>query len=179
MPSPGDSLINSAVQRRVTRILSKWIVDVPGDTAEVGVFMGGTTRKIADARPHSRHFAFDTWDGSPEPHPKECRWDFKAADLESVKAAVPNENITWVQGVFPDTLTKEHDRQYAFCYFDADHEAPCRAFIDFFWPRLNSGGVLLFDDYCNKTFPGVRKALDDSGLLFIQDPTTAAWAVKP
>ena len=38
---------------------------------------------------------------------------------------------------------------------------PTRDSIEFFWPRINPGGILLLDDYGFFICPGARKAADD------------------
>jgi O-methyltransferase len=33
--------------------------------------------------------------------------------------------------------------------------------LNFIWPRLSSGGIIVFDDYGFPTCPGAREAVDD------------------
>jgi hypothetical protein len=38
---------------------------------------------------------------------------------------------------------------------------PTFASVSFFYPRMNSGGLMLFDDYGFATCPGARRAIDE------------------
>ena len=38
---------------------------------------------------------------------------------------------------------------------------PTRAGLEIVWPKVVSGGVMIFHDYDNNCFPGVKVAVDD------------------
>ena len=46
-------------------------------------------------------------------------------------------------------------------HVDVDLYQPTRDSIDFFYPRLNPGGLFVCDDYGFTTCPGATKAIDD------------------
>jgi hypothetical protein len=45
-------------------------------------------------------------------------------------------------------------------YIDVDLYRPTWI-VEFFYPRLLDGGVMIFDDYGSAGFPGARKAVDE------------------
>ena len=51
---------------------------------------------------------------------------------------------------------------------DVDLYNPTKAGLEFFYPRLASGGVIIIHDY-NPDWPGIMKAVDDFGKT-IPDP---------
>lgn len=46
-------------------------------------------------------------------------------------------------------------------HIDVDLYQPTLDSIEFFWDKLNVGGVLVCDDYGFETCPGAKKAMDD------------------
>lgn len=71
-----------------------------------------------------------------------------------------SENIHVRRGYFPDSLTKEYDsKRFAFVHLDADLYKPTKNGLEFFYPRMNSRGIVLMYDYNSR--PGVRKAVDE------------------
>jgi hypothetical protein len=44
---------------------------------------------------------------------------------------------------------------------DCDLYDPTRVTLQTFWPRLSRGGVILFDEYSIKEWPGETKAVDE------------------
>ena len=49
-------------------VIERSIADVnhlTGNTAEVGVYMGGVSKFIANHLPHKKHYCFDTFTGIP------------------------------------------------------------------------------------------------------------------
>jgi len=49
----------------------------------------------------------------------------------------------------------------AFIYADVDIYQSTRSCLDFFYPRMVHGGVMIFDDYEWKGCPGVKKAISE------------------
>ena len=68
-------------------------------------------------------------------------------------------NLEFVPGWFPGSATDalRQDR-FAFVHLDADLEAPIFSGLEFFWPRLNPGGMMVVHDY--NAWPGARVAVD-------------------
>lgn len=141
---------------------------VPGDLAEVGVYRGGSAKLICEAKGDRTLHLFDTFGGLPATG--ELDWDaytdtpyvpgqFAAsrADVERVLAGYPNVHIH--QGVFPATAAPVADRRFSFVHLDVDTFESTAACIEFFYPRMSPGGVIISHDYANAA--GVRRAFDD------------------
>jgi len=63
------------------------------------------------------------------------------------------------QGYFPDSVDKKLEQTtFAFVHLDADLYEPTRNGLEFFYPRVSSGGIILIHDY--NAWPGCRKAVD-------------------
>ena len=143
---------------------------VPGALAELGVYQGATARLIHHYEPNRRLYLLDTFSGFGERsvaeesrytgHPVEAR-TFSDTSMAEVLAAVGavNGNVTPVPGFFPDSVTEDLAREsFAFVHVDADLYAPIHSGLEFFYPRLNPGGILVVHDY--NAWPGARMAVD-------------------
>ena len=153
--------------------LARSVAGLEGDTVECGVFAGEGSHLIctATARPGRTHHVFDSFAGLSEPtgddRPETAhsyRW--RKHDL-AVSQAVVERNLAqhraityhpgWIPGRFPDVA----DRRFAFVHVDVDLFEPTRDSLEFFYPRLVPGGVLLCDDYGSAACPGAKRAFDD------------------
>jgi O-methyltransferase len=71
-----------------------------------------------------------------------------------------NKNIKVHKGIFPSSVKDGlHEAKFAFVHLDADVYEPTLAGLDFFYPRMSIGGVIVVHDY--NTWPGARKAVQD------------------
>jgi O-methyltransferase len=136
------------------------IKGLPGNTAEVGVFQGRTSRLIHKILPNKKHYAYDTYcgiigaDASIDVH---IDGEFSAG-LELVKSVINMDNVVYKVGFFPDSFS-EHDEQFCFVHSDTDTYVGTKSTLDYFCSRLVPGGKIVFDDYQWHKCPGVEKAL--------------------
>jgi O-methyltransferase len=136
-----------------------------GELAECGVYKGGTAKILAELVPDRPFHLFDTFSGMPETDPARDlhkAGDFADTDIESVRNYLSgHKNVTCVPGLIPGTLTTVQDRTFAFVHIDLDIYSAIKSACEFFYPRMQSGGILLFDDYGYSSCPGARAAVDE------------------
>lgn len=135
---------------------------VEGDLAEVGVFRGGTARVIGEAKGSRRLHLFDTFEGLPAPGAIDTAFQQGqyAGSLEAVRAFLAGcEGVEFYQGLFPATGEAVKERRFSFVHLDVDLYESTRASLEFFYPRLSTGGVIVSHDYVE--FAGVRRAFDE------------------
>ncbi len=146
---------------------------LPGDTAECGVWkgLGSYLTATATLRDGRCHHGFDSFMGLSEPMavdiPSRRRTHrFKAGEMaaewETVRdnlAAVPRLHL--YPGWIPERFAEVADRTFCFVHVDVDLYAPSLASLQFFYPRLVNGGILLCDDYGSEACPGARLAVDE------------------
>ena len=160
--------IRSATLKRIARRLREQRVE--GSLAELGVYKGDTARELNILFPERKLYLFDTFDGFAEKDvEKETRSGFSKAwksdfsdtnerlVLERLPAA---QNVVIKKGYFPDTADGLEDT-FALVSLDADLYAPTLSGLEYFYPRLNAGGMILLHDYGNSRFAGVRQAVED------------------
>lgn len=146
---------------------------VHGDAAEVGVYKGRSALLIARTLPGKRLHLFDTFSGMPDLTSDELEGhrpgDFSDTSLSEVRLRLAGHNNAIMHvGIFPETAKPLIETEFSFAHFDGDLYPSCVEFIRFFWPRLSSGGCLVFDDYDWPGTPGVRRAIEEAKLDIIE-----------
>ncbi|MFF2190954.1 TylF/MycF/NovP-related O-methyltransferase [Streptomyces sp. NPDC058155] len=160
--------------------------NIPGDIVECGVWRGGSMQACAKTllalgeTDRGLHL-FDTFEGMPPPTAEDLRRDGRSAEdllaaqgkdrpiwavasLDDVQAGFenvpyPGERVHYVQGLVEDTVPQQAPEQISILRLDTDWYASTKHELEFLYPRLVSGGVLLIDDY--GYWQGSRQAVDE------------------
>ena len=141
---------------------------VEGSFAELGVYKGDTARIIHLCAPDKALHLFDTFEGFPSTDLKEETG--KAAGYTTKHFADTSENKVRAQtgdhpniiihkGYFPETTSACLNEKFALVNIDVDLYNPTKAGLEFFYPRLSEGGVILIHDY-NDDWPELVRAVD-------------------
>lgn len=124
-----------------------------GDFAECGVNRGGLSRSVVEKLDWNavgkRFYLLDTFEGFDPRFPPEdlSHWDYSAA-YENVKSTFADfPAVVIIKGAVPDTLTQIDSTSFAFVHIDMNALVPEIAALEFFWPKLVPGGILILDDY--------------------------------
>jgi glycosyltransferase involved in cell wall biosynthesis len=163
--------------------------NIPGAIVECGVWRGGSimlalATLMTIGRTDRDIYLFDTFEGLPRPDDaldvdvfgnhaingwvphargvKRSNWAY--ASLDDVKANVstigyPESRLHFVKGMVEDTIPAAAPVSIALLRLDTDWYASTRHEMEHLYPRLQSGGVLIIDDYGH--FLGARKAVDE------------------
>ncbi|MEK6556847.1 MAG: TylF/MycF/NovP-related O-methyltransferase, partial [Candidatus Margulisiibacteriota bacterium] len=141
--------------------------NIVGDVAEIGVYRGASSHMIANLLKNTgkQIFLFDTFDGMPETSPgidMIQKGGFNDTSLGQVQQFLASfANVHFHPGLFPKTLTSEHEKLYSFVHIDCDIYQSTLDACHFFYPLMNRGGIMLFHDYLTYDCPGVKKAVDE------------------
>lgn len=107
-----------------------------------------------------------------------------ACSLEIVQSNLKDFNfIEYHQGWIPDRFNDVLDKKFSFVHIDVDLYQPIHDSIQYFYPKLVKGGVMVFDDYGYVQFPGAKKAVDQclsdfQNPFFVALPSGQAFLVK-
>ncbi len=132
---------------RIVRSVQK----INGDIAEVGVFQGGSARLICESKRNKKLYLFDTFKGLPEVSKEDTRFytnQFNDTTLNDVKDYLKNyTNVYIYQGLFPKTSSPIKDRKFSFVHLDVDLHKSVLDCLEFFYSRMNKGGIIFSHDY--------------------------------
>lgn len=137
---------------------------IDGDIAEVGVYSGGSAKIISEAKGGRALHLFDTFEGLPELSAHDDKVMFHknqlAASYESVKEYLKRyPNVKMYKGMFPGTAEPLKSSKFSFVNLDADLYQSTHDSLEFFYPRMNRGGIIISHDYPGSV--GVTKAFDE------------------
>jgi hypothetical protein len=163
---------------------------IDGDFAELGVWRGNTAAVLAHfALPERRTvYLFDTFKGFSErdftgPDVAARPGNFADTSLDLVREVIgtPWSACEVVAGYFPDSVQPQHrTRRYAIVSLDCDLYEPMKAGLEFFYPRMPRGGLLMLHDYSSRQWPGAKQAIDEfcraSGELMVLLPDKSGSA---
>jgi hypothetical protein len=150
-------------------------------SVECGVFSGSallaTARTIQDFGIDFMLVGLDTFAGlpalagrdlelAPEDAPYRSKVLFTETSIGAVQAKVNDaglrDSVWLLEGLFSATLPLlPADHTYHFVNIDCDLYEPHIECLEYFYPRMEPGGVIFFDDYDSVAFPMARRAIDD------------------
>lgn len=156
-----------------------------GDIAECGVFQGATlvpiTYMMNKYHDNRQIYGFDSFEGFGSAADVESANDTTGhIDLETemfqqtsvslirekLKLSRTNtDNLHLVKGYFEDSLPAYNDHNYSFVHLDCDLASSYVTCLEFFYPRMNKGGFILFDEYLDPIYTAATEAID----LFFAD----------
>ena len=163
-----------------------------GDILEVGTWRGGSgclmARRARDLLPGTHVWLADTFSGVVKAgeidggyvdgaHADASERDVMVlADHLSVKVGI-------LKGFFPDDTGHEiAELRFRLCHIDVDVQQSARDILEWVWPRLVAGGVVVFDDYGVNSCPGITRLVNEVAQLpdrlFIYNSNSHAIFVK-
>jgi O-methyltransferase len=146
--------------------------ELPGAFAEFGVYRAGCAYMILQTSalpPSKRLFLFDTFTGIPT----EGLTDSERA--EGLAGALGDTSVDYVlrrlgpwhpqisiiEGDVFETLGRTETGPLAFVHMDLNASRPTVAALEYAYPRLVSGAVIVFDDYGWRGLEAQREAVDE------------------
>lgn len=140
-----------------------------GDFVECGAYKGGTSAMLAkllrEKKSDKKLHIFDTFSGMPEVNSRydtHKKGDFSDTSVQAVKNII-GEAINLCKfyvGWIPETFRDFNEHSVSFCHIDVDIYDSVYNSVSFFWPKLVSGGFMIFDDYGFSSCKGARDAVD-------------------
>jgi hypothetical protein len=132
--------------------------------AECGVYAGMSMYFVHDLC-NKRFIGIDSFEGVSEPG------NFDTDYFKTVKLDIPIERAQFIlegckspelyAGWIPDVFEKIDELEYSYVHIDVDLYEPTKDSINYFWPKMLDGAVLICDDYGSYKTIGARKAMDD------------------
>jgi O-methyltransferase len=152
-----------------------------GDIAECGVFQGATlvpvTYMMNEYDDSRQIYGFDSFEGFGAAAEIESEKDttghidletemFQKTSLALIKDKLKltqtnTKNLHLVKGYFENSLPAYHDHHYSFVHLDCDLASSYVTCLEFFYPRMNQGGYILFDEYLDPVYTIATEAIDN------------------
>lgn len=126
-------------------------------------------QKINEFFPNKTLYLFDTFEGFDErdliKEDKETQklgTHLTNTSVQLVIDKMPHpSNVVIKKGWFPESAVGLDNEKFCFVNLDPDLYEPILAGLEFFYPKMLKGGVILIHDYFNKGYPGVRQAVSE------------------
>lgn len=150
-------------------VLARALRDRPGAYAEVGVYRGGSARFLCAAKGDAPLHLFDTFQGMPEVNPATDGHfqpgEFSDGTLERVRSYLAGwPNLHFHPGIFPQStasVSSDAALRFKFVHLDVDLYLSTLHSLQWFYPRMERGGVIVTHDYGLLEVPGVKQAFDE------------------
>ena len=165
----------TAALRRLARRLDD--LGIEGAAADLGTGRGDIAWQMNAMMPERKLYLFDTFSGydkrdTDREHeldlsdaaPGDCglTQDEKAHFRERLLGRMPYENMVEIrEGWFPETAFSLDDEHYALVHIDTGLYAPTYSGIQYFFPRMSKGGIILVSGYRNGKTQSVYRAVCD------------------
>lgn len=160
--------VRCGVLRRLCRRLNG--LGVEGNAAELGCYRGDTSWQLNALMPERRLYLFDTFEGfDSRDIAKEQELGcsdaapgrFSGADPEKLLERMPAaDQVIIKKGWFPETAFDIEDETFALVYIDACLYNPTLSGLEFFFPRMARGGVILLAGCDDAKYKGTAKAVE-------------------
>lgn len=179
-----SSLMSSFEQFVVYALAKAQLKQESGVFAEVGVYKGASAKLICEVKGDVPLHLFDTYEGLPVSSGKDRgvhRRGQYACSLQNVQEYLRGyRNVYYHKGVFPESACELPDQRYVFVHFDVDLYEGTLACLEYFYPKMAAGGILLSHDY--GLLAGVEAAFteffSDKPESVVELPTTQCFVVK-
>lgn len=155
--------------------------DLSGDVIELGVWRGKTTKlmaaTLANQMQQKTLYACDSYEGFGDEtlssHDTKFLRPISRLKTKFTTAGDVPEKLArifevlkvdgkCVVGFFSKTLpTLPKDAHFSFAHIDCDAYLPHLECLEYLYPRMNKGGIVVFDDYAANAWPGAKKAVDE------------------
>ena len=147
--------------------------NIEGDIVEFGCYRGDTSVLLQrEIRPPKTLWLYDSFEGLPEKSVEDVNSlgeDFKKGELcASKKQLISNLRKANVKkmpkitkGWFNQISREQIPSKISFAFLDGDYYDSILDPLNLIWNNLESGAVIVVDDYGNQALPGASKAVDE------------------
>jgi len=163
------------------------VTELHGSLAECGCYKGASAYILCNfATNHCKKvYLFDSFEGLSNPNIDDGNY-WNKGDMSSGEETL-HKNLrefncfSIKRGWIPDCFSKISNNMFCFVHIDVDLYQPTLDSITYFYQRMVTSGILLFDDYGFETCPGVKKAVDlffaDKPNRIVMVPTGQAFVI--
>ncbi len=141
---------------------------IQGAYAELGVYKGDTAEILHLMSPDREIHLFDTFEGFSERDLKDetgkaatyTTHNFADTSVEQVENRLKSDKFHFHPGYFPKPAEGIEKGKYALASLDADLYNPTIAGLEYFYPLMSKGGIILIHDH-KPDWPGIMQAVKE------------------
>lgn len=152
------------------------IKNLQGNLIEVGMWKGGISflmaEKLKNIESKKKVISFDTFEGVIKSSDKDTFYengehnDTDMSEVLKKKGEFKLNNINIYKGIFPENFknnneVKELTKLICMAHIDVDTYKSAEDTMLEIWPKIVSGGIVIFDDYGFHQADGIRKFVDN------------------
>lgn len=148
------------------------VAHLPGATAEIGTYRGGSAYFLASAfvqltGDEAPVIVFDTFEGHPAQSITDhdvfhTAGDFAKTSYEEVVTYLsPFRQVRVYKGDVSSTLPTLEEAAYRLVHIDTDLYQPTLHCLHYFGARMPAGGIVVVDDYTSRKCPGIPRAVSE------------------
>jgi len=146
-----------------------------GDLIEIGVWRGGTgailAKQAATCGINGLVYLCDTFRGVVKAGAEDASYqggEHADTSRQTVETLIHDQlkltNVRILEGIFPDDtahLIETSDAHFRLCHIDVDVYRSAKEILDWVWPRMVPGGIVVYDDYGFSTCQGLARFVDE------------------
>lgn len=181
----------SMERKYALRELALSVSTLDGAVAECGCYVGVSAWFLASVVDGAEFYLFDSFEGlsapseqdrSPDGLPQWQRGDLSASESELRRNLAEFSNVHVLKGWIPDRFGEVASCDFKLVHIDVDLYQPTFDSLEFFYPRLVSGGMIVMDDYgfanCPGAFDAANRFMKDKPERIIHLPTGQGVVIK-
>ena len=165
------TILDTEKLAKLKNLLIQAVESTSGEIWECGVYLGGSasviTKTLEIHKIDRKIRLFDSFQGLPKPNEHDnhhIEGDFSITEdaEESIREYFKSyTNVSIHKGWIPDSFVGLEDSVISFCHLDLDLYEGYIKTLEFVWPRMPPGGIIVFDDYDAWSCLGAKKAIDE------------------
>lgn len=192
----GNSVTHIEWRAHVCCWAASHALHLPGDFVECGVNTGFLSLTVCDYvnfnKSGKSFWLFDTFSGIPVDQINDRERKLSREKQNALypdcwetarKNFAPFPRAHLIRGKVPDTLPTQPIQKVAYLSIDMNIALPERAAIEFFWPLLVPGALVVLDDYGWQQHESQKETMDEfarqAGVAILTMPTGQGLLIKP
>jgi O-methyltransferase len=174
--------------------------NLDGEFVECGCWRGHSAyciaKLISNQKSNRKLLIFDSFEGlSERTHHDTTRFNLSKKELEYERKLLSCSEdkvrnvlkdfdfIRYYKGWIPTRFDAIINTKISFLHIDVDLYQPIKDTLEHLYPKIVTGGVIVFDDYGHSSFDGAKKAVDEflkenKCSFFYEVPMGSAFIIK-
>lgn len=170
-------MLLSMPEAAMIAFLAKATCKINGQMAEVGVYKGGSAILMNSFSCGRKLYLFDTFEGLPSSEGIHFKGQYNGGPV-GIFSGMANVNLC--KGLFSETKFATANEKFSIVHLDIDLASHIKEMLEWFYPRMTRGGVIVSHDYDENT--GGKMVIDrffeDKPEIVVRTSGTQCFIIK-